>query len=785
MVVIRSWSGGVLHDILSSSSLCDDIKDTKDAKEYGSNGGEREEFDEFASSSSSDDYDDDFTDEESQHSQGSHFESKVALYFGKKYTHNYNDESVPDEYPNAKEKSQSLNDNEPQEATKLKNSFDANVRYKEWLRKIQKTTKKKEQYEHNICSLLDERLKKRRNRLARKALRRRKIRFDCDTSASENGRVERKKEDLAPKQDDKGYENYVHRSQRRKNMLEYRKFLSDIVTRRERESELKHQAQEEADRKRRNVTRLIMNEIREKKSTRTANEDINASYSPTCHNYYDEENKPSIPRSTYSTEVLKQRCIQECYKIAESRRQQDEHKRKLKLRLDKRAKILRQQYQAKLKKEKLWERSETKSQLDNIELENDVKGHANLEEITLSPSRVKALADRLSKKRNAKSEIECGKYDFDKWKRDHQVKPGQKIFCMTGWYPSVSSLKQEKVYASSSSRFNLKLLSCQIREDLIHRGWFFNTDRDSYYFDLKFTLAASDIDFNSLTQNQIVNHFRSSACLTTKVGLLHTLRNSVHSATYNNDSNDFFPRSYDFSKPTDVDSFFDDYHCVQAESILGELLMRWETNQFFQINVGVLKVINSIIRKHNFAADEDFIESVGAVHDQCFTMLQSVIVRNAQEWIYRKVHEQDLDEDHNPVVKMKSLFVDKVERVDEKQPISKYSRKTLHSLSKLDFFTEEHVSFIESTLKQYCKLSQLQSSINGSNNVWILKPSGKSRGRGISVESSLQGILKHIETASDSRNRLNQWVVQKYVENPLIIAKRKFDIRQWILVTSE
>ena len=65
----------------------------------------------------------------------------------------------------------------------------------------------------------------------------------------------------------------------------------------------------------------------------------------------------------------------------------------------------------------------------------------------------------------------------------------------------------------------------------------------------------------------------------------------------------------------------------------------------------------------------------------------------------------------------------------------------------------------------------------GSKNIWIVKPSGLSRGRGISCIDQLNDILTNIKPH-------NHIVIQKYIENPLVIKGRKFDIRQWVLVTS-
>ncbi|CAG9854394.1 unnamed protein product, partial [Phyllotreta striolata] len=89
--------------------------------------------------------------------------------------------------------------------------------------------------------------------------------------------------------------------------------------------------------------------------------------------------------------------------------------------------------------------------------------------------------------------------------------------------------------------------------------------------------------------------------------------------------------------------------------------------------------------------------------------------------------------------------------------------------------TKNLVANVKATLKDV-KLVWPQYDIDGMKNIWILKPGNKCRGRGIHLVRSVSDVDRVM-------NLKMKYVVQKYIERPMIIYKTKFDIRQWFLVT--
>ncbi|XP_068186547.1 probable tubulin polyglutamylase TTLL9 [Antennarius striatus] len=74
------------------------------------------------------------------------------------------------------------------------------------------------------------------------------------------------------------------------------------------------------------------------------------------------------------------------------------------------------------------------------------------------------------------------------------------------------------------------------------------------------------------------------------------------------------------------------------------------------------------------------------------------------------------------------------------------------------------------------------------DSVWIMKPAGRSQGRGIFLFKKLADMYSRKEgTCSEEQKDTAEeesYVVQRYIEKPYLINGRKFDLRVYVLVTS-
>lgn len=134
---------------------------------------------------------------------------------------------------------------------------------------------------------------------------------------------------------------------------------------------------------------------------------------------------------------------------------------------------------------------------------------------------------------------------------------------------------------------------------------------------------------------------------------------------------------------------------------------------------------------------------------------------------------------------------------DKKSPsCEQQCLKTINSKLQLVTFSRDRRAV------SHCKAKIAETHFAGKN-LWILKPTGFNRGQGVSVFDSmdvLKGLIKFYSEGPDKvgdsetikskvapmdQIKSKTFVIQKYIERPLLLRGRKFDIRVWTLVTQE
>ncbi|GAB9469540.1 hypothetical protein Gpo141_00006817 [Globisporangium polare] len=453
------------------------------------------------------------------------------------------------------------------------------------------------------------------------------------------------------------------------------------------------------------------------------------------------------------------------------------------------------------------------------------------------PVDVEAMVARLSKLKDRDSQVIPEARDYISWRKRHGVRADQSVFCMTGCYPV-------------------------IREELEKRGWYYNQEKVSPFFDLKWSLKSDDLKAYKLEKHQYVNHFFQNTAITTKVGLLHNLRNMVWHQSMDIDT--IFPRAYDLNEPRDMETFVQDFRYGFAEGLLKELakiyLHRKKKTSAIKANVGIVDVLLSIVRKKVKSkcpdGDEELPQVGGGENDQLEESIDNLIAPGIEELVtdlqWEALTKCQVDKPGSlraSLVYKRKVFAEdrmdaslgieggggntgmfsqagaaagvdtvlgasekKQQRQVEKQRMETFSREK----ARLGLLLARVEAIAERTLQEVVRLTHTleklcpQFRINGgwdissssdpgttvsnqtaaaveadtltskSCNIWIVKPAGMSRGRGIRVFNNLDLLLEYADVEN---HKECQWVAQKYIENPLLVCKRKFDIRQWVLVT--
>ncbi|NWT91218.1 TTLL3 monoglycylase, partial [Urocynchramus pylzowi] len=294
------------------------------------------------------------------------------------------------------------------------------------------------------------------------------------------------------------------------------------------------------------------------------------------------------------------------------------------------------------------------------------------------------------------------------------------------------------------------------------------------------TIRLSSVDQELLPRIEVVNRYPRLSALCTKEGLCQSLQNLPWFEQV--DFNTFFPRCYRLGYMDEQEAFIEDFRLTAARSLLRLALQKVRDKP-----VGTEQPPES----DKEPAPKAPIPQEGSVlgpqgwrrshvsHPMLSTAgpcssLYHQLVEEALE-----VCEQHLgilghqDIDRNTPSPCRTC-------IDWDRFLPEYYR-VAHERTRLVLGREQRERCQDLLQRLEEKLPQL--SIEGNLNIWIVKPSAKSRGRGIVCATRLEEVLELAQSCTGPLVRVCEWVVQKYVERPLTIFNTKFDIRQWFLVT--
>ncbi|KAB0378269.1 hypothetical protein FD755_009847 [Muntiacus reevesi] len=221
------------------------------------------------------------------------------------------------------------------------------------------------------------------------------------------------------------------------------------------------------------------------------------------------------------------------------------------------------------------------------------------------------------------------------------------------------------------------------------------------------------------------------------------------------DADSFFPRCYRLGAEDDKKAFIEDFWLTAARNVL-KLVVKceWKSNSVEEEEAPRDKQPKKQEKKPASVSPEFVDEALCACKEHLNNLAHMDIDKDVETPLYLSPEGW-------------SLFLQRYYQV-------------VHEGAELRYL-DTQVQRCEDILQQLRAVVP-QMDMEGDRNIWIVKPGAKSRGRGIMCMDHLEEMLKLVD-CNPMMMKDGKWVVQKYIERPLLIFGTKFDLRQWFLVT--